>query len=87
MCLIYNDRPGVCALYPIDQNDIKELKKTMPQYKCDYYFDGVLDHNANREVDKLFTEVYSKKRKSTLKGTLKILILSLKDWSSRLKKI
>ncbi len=38
-CLIYNDRPGVCGLFPLDKADLKERDIVMPDKKCGYWFD------------------------------------------------
>jgi hypothetical protein len=40
-CLIYNDRPGVCSLFPLDEKDLRERNIVMPGTKCGYYFDDV----------------------------------------------
>lgn len=37
-CVIYNDRPGVCSLFPIDAADLRERNIVMPERKCGYYF-------------------------------------------------
>ena len=37
-CLIYNDRPGVCSLFPMDPADLKERNIVMPERKCGYWF-------------------------------------------------
>ena len=37
-CLIYNDRPGVCGLFPLDEKDLRERDITMPGTKCGYWF-------------------------------------------------
>lgn len=39
-CLIYNDRPGVCGLFPLDEKDLRERDIVMPGTKCGYWFDG-----------------------------------------------
>lgn len=37
-CLIYNDRPGVCGLFPLDPADLRERNIVMPERKCGYWF-------------------------------------------------
>lgn len=37
-CLIYNDRPGVCGLFPLDPADLRERDLVMRGTKCGYYF-------------------------------------------------
>lgn len=37
-CLIYNDRPGVCGLFPIDERDIAERNLVNPSQPCGYTF-------------------------------------------------
>jgi hypothetical protein len=38
-CLIYNDRPGVCGLFPLDEKDLAERNVVMPDKKCGYFFE------------------------------------------------
>jgi hypothetical protein len=38
-CLIYNDRPGVCGLFPLDEKDLRDRDIVMPDRKCGFYFD------------------------------------------------
>lgn len=38
-CLIYNDRPGVCSLFPLDEKDLRERDIVMPGTKCGFYFE------------------------------------------------
>ena len=37
-CLIYNDRPGVCGLFPLDEADLRERDIVMPEQKCGFFF-------------------------------------------------
>jgi hypothetical protein len=37
-CLIYNDRPGVCGLFPLDEKDLKDRDIVMPDKPCGFYF-------------------------------------------------
>jgi hypothetical protein len=37
-CLIYNDRPGVCGLFPLDEQDLRERDIVMPEQKCGFFF-------------------------------------------------
>ena len=37
-CLIYNDRPGVCGLFPLDEQDLAERDIIMPDKKCGFFF-------------------------------------------------
>jgi hypothetical protein len=37
-CLVYNDRPGVCGLFPLDEKDLRERDMVMPDRKCGFYF-------------------------------------------------
>jgi hypothetical protein len=49
-CLIYNDRPGVCSLFPLDEKDLKERDVVMPGTKCGFYFeDGPRPDGERRE--------------------------------------
>ncbi len=38
-CLIYDDRPGVCSLFPLDEKDLRERNAVMPGTKCGFYFE------------------------------------------------
>lgn len=38
-CLIYNDRPGVCSLFPLDEKDLRDRDIVMAGKKCGFYFD------------------------------------------------
>jgi hypothetical protein len=37
-CLIYNERPGVCGLFPLDARDLRERDIVMPGTKCGFWF-------------------------------------------------
>lgn len=37
-CLIYNDRPGVCGLFPLDEQDLRDRDIVMPDKKCGFFF-------------------------------------------------
>lgn len=38
-CLIYNDRPGVCGLFPLDEKDLRDRDIVMPEQSCGFYFE------------------------------------------------
>ena len=38
-CLVYNDRPGVCGLFPLDEKDLRERDIVLPGKKCGFYFE------------------------------------------------
>lgn len=38
-CLIYNDRPGVCGLFPLDEKDLRDRDIGSPDRKCGFYFE------------------------------------------------
>ena len=38
-CLVYNDRPGVCGLFPLDERDLRERDIIMPDRKCGFTFE------------------------------------------------
>jgi hypothetical protein len=49
-CLIYNDRPGVCSLFPLDEKDLRDRNVVMPGTKCGFYFeDGPKPEGERRE--------------------------------------
>ena len=37
-CLVYNDRPGVCGLFPLDAKDLRERNMVMPERECGFTF-------------------------------------------------
>jgi hypothetical protein len=39
-CLVYNDRPGVCGLFPLDEKDLRERDIVMPDRKCGFWFES-----------------------------------------------
>lgn len=38
-CLVYNDRPGVCGLFPLDERDLRERNVVMPDRSCGFRFE------------------------------------------------
>lgn len=38
-CLVYNDRPGVCGLFPLDEKDLRERDIVSPDKKCGFWFE------------------------------------------------
>ena len=46
-CLIYNDRPGVCGLFPLDEKDLRERDFVMPGRKCGFTFADTPNDNGN----------------------------------------
>jgi hypothetical protein len=38
-CVIYNDRPGVCGLFPLDEKDLRERDFVMADKKCGFWFE------------------------------------------------
>jgi hypothetical protein len=38
-CLVYNDRPGVCGLFPLDEKDLRERDFVMPDRACGFRFE------------------------------------------------
>lgn len=37
-CLTYNDRPGACGLFPLNEKDLRDRNIVLPDRKCGYYF-------------------------------------------------
>lgn len=37
-CLVYNDRPGVCGLFPLDEKDLADRDIVMPEKPCGFSF-------------------------------------------------
>ena len=49
-CLIYNDRPGVCSLFPLDEKDLRDRDIVMSGRRCGFYFeDGPRPEGERRE--------------------------------------
>jgi hypothetical protein len=49
-CLIYNDRPGVCSLFPLDEKDLRDRDIVMSGRRCGFYFeDGPRPDGERRE--------------------------------------
>ncbi len=54
-CLIYNDRPGVCGLFPLDEKDLRDRDIVMPGTNCGFFFadgdgkDGNGSGNGSRQ--------------------------------------
>ena len=46
-CLIYNDRPGVCGLFPLDEKDLRDRDFVMPERKCGFFFADPPNGNGN----------------------------------------
>jgi hypothetical protein len=40
-CLVYNDRPGVCGLFPLDERDLRERDFVMPHKSCGFWFEDL----------------------------------------------
>lgn len=38
-CTVYNDRPGNCALFPINEKDLRDRNIVMPERACGFTFD------------------------------------------------
>jgi hypothetical protein len=68
-CLIYNDRPGVCGLFPIDERDIEDRDLVMPDKKCGYFFVRETEPIDARS-DRL---LHAPRNGNTFRGTLNIL--------------
>lgn len=51
-CLIYNDRPGVCGLFPLDEADLRDRNIVMPEVSCGFYFAEAAapSRNGRRQV-------------------------------------
>jgi hypothetical protein len=39
-CLVYDDRPGVCGLFPLDERDLRERDIVMPHRMCGFWFEN-----------------------------------------------
>ncbi len=67
-CLIYNDRPGVCGLFPIDERDIAERNLVNPGSPCGYTF--VKERLPIAESDR---KLLYNGRRFSLRGSLNIV--------------
>lgn len=50
-CLAYDDRPGVCGLFPLDEKDLRERGLIMPGTTCGYRFSDAPNGNGSNGVD------------------------------------
>ncbi len=48
-CIIYNDRPGVCGLFPLDEKDLRDRNIVMPDRRCGFYFSDAPEGKAAGE--------------------------------------
>ncbi len=46
-CSVYQDRPGPCGIFPLDELDLKERDPVHPHRKCGYRFEDPPDGNGN----------------------------------------
>lgn len=58
-CTLYNDRPGVCGLFPINEADLRDRDIVMPDDQCGFYF--------VKDDDGRFTPVTIERRLDDLK--------------------
>ena len=61
-CTVYHNRPGVCALFPINQKDLHDRDIVMPDKACGFYF--------TKEPNGLFKPVQGKPDLSLVKEPL-----------------
>jgi hypothetical protein len=66
-CLIYNDRPGVCGLFPLDTQDLAERDIVNPSVPCGYNF--VEERTSISPED--HRRLYSDRR--SIRGTLNLI--------------
>jgi hypothetical protein len=50
-CLVYNDRPGVCGLFPLDEKDLRDRDFVMPDRKCGFFFADAPNGNGNGHAE------------------------------------
>jgi hypothetical protein len=67
-CLIYNDRPGVCGLFPISEKDIEERNLVSPSVPCGYVF-----VNESRPIPAQDRRLLRNGRRFSLRGSLNIV--------------
>ena len=78
-CLIYDDRPGVCGLFPLDEKDLRDRDIVMPDRKCGFFFSDEPDGNGSPPGEAMPQPIRWGPSKgaggsySGVKGTLKIL--------------
>lgn len=52
-CRLYDDRPGACGLFPLDESDLRDRDIVQPYVKCGYTFNdttGVNGHFHERAI-------------------------------------
>jgi len=78
-CLIYNDRPGVCGLFPLDEKDLRDRDIVMAGKKCGYWFEeapapaGTEPRETMAQPIRWGPPKGANGKTSAVKGTLKIL--------------
>jgi hypothetical protein len=78
-CLIYDDRPGVCGLFPLDEKDLRDRDIVMPDKKCGYYFSDEPNDNGAPHGEAMPQPIRwgppkgSDRKAGGVQGTLKIL--------------
>ncbi|HLF92597.1 MAG TPA: hypothetical protein VJB14_03995 [Planctomycetota bacterium] len=80
-CLIYNDRPGVCGLFPLDEKDLRDRDIVMADKKCGYFFvdaptpagNGSEPREAMAQPIRWGPPKGANGKTSAIKGTIKIL--------------
>lgn len=45
-CCLYDDRPGACGLFPLDESDLKDRDIVQPHVRCGYTFADVPGGNG-----------------------------------------
>jgi len=46
-CRLYDNRPGACGLFPLDESDLRDRDIVQPRTKCGYTFSDSLGGNGN----------------------------------------
>lgn len=82
-CTIYDDRPGVCALFPINEKDLRERDFVMPEKSCGFYFvrdeNGLFSPHDMAPLKEPLRKLHSNpRRRKFVKSTLAIFLSRFK---------
>lgn len=80
-CLLYDDRPGACGLFPLDERDLRDRDIVLPHQKCGYSFDGSPSGNGDAPCPEIRwgpPKVHSNGKRHFLRGIWAVLWIGLR---------
>ncbi len=85
LCTIYDDRPGVCGLFPIDERDVQDRDIVNPFVRCGYRFEAGGNkngHGGNGATNGRLRwgppKIHSNVRYKYIKGIVRFLLAGLR---------